>query len=79
MRGSISSYYTPSQPQSQNQGHPVFPQVMLASEIERALEVERARHTSEMERALEADRAQQASEIERALEGERARHKVTNG
>jgi len=32
--------------------------------MERALEVERARHASEMERALEAEWAQQASEIE---------------
>jgi len=31
---------------------------------------------SEMERALEAERARQASEIKRVLEGERARHKL---
>jgi hypothetical protein len=62
----------PSQLHSQNQGHTVFPQEMFASEMERALEVERARHASEMERALEAERARQASEIERVLEGERA-------
>jgi siderophore synthetase component len=49
---------------------------MFASEMERALEVERTRHTSEMERALEAERARQASEIERVLEGERAQHKL---
>jgi hypothetical protein len=72
VRGSIRSYHTPSRLDSQNQGHAVFPQEMFASEMERALEVERARHASEMERALEAERARQASEIERVLEGERA-------
>jgi hypothetical protein len=76
VRGSIRSYHTPSQPHSQNQGHAVFSQEMFASEMERALEVERTRHTSEMERALEAERARQASEIERVLEGERAQHKL---
>jgi hypothetical protein len=76
VRGSIRSYHTPSQPHSQNQGQAVFPQEMFASEMERALEVERARHASEMERALEAERARQASEIERVLEAEWARHKL---
>jgi hypothetical protein len=76
MQGSIRSYHTPSQPRSQNQGHAVFPQEMFAFEMERALEVERALHTSEMEKALKAERAQQASKIEKALEGERARHKL---
>jgi hypothetical protein len=76
VRGSIRSYHTPSQPHSQNQGHTVFLQEMFASEMEKALEVERARHTSKMERALEAERARQNLEIERVLDGERARHKL---
>jgi DNA-binding PucR family transcriptional regulator len=76
VRGSIRSYHTPSQPHSQNQGHAVFPQEMFASEMERALKVERAQHAFEIERALEAEQARQASEIERVLEGERARHKL---
>jgi hypothetical protein len=57
VRGSIRSYHTPSQPRSRNQRHAVFSQEMFASEMKRALKVERARHASEMERTLEAERA----------------------